>query len=135
MMQPGRYYIGDLCYVMDSRWQALCRIFIDRDDRVLEGEFNTDDGLRFATFSTAYGDGHYRASNGARLSVDSGSIGCVRVDDIRPCDCDGVALGTVVEFPEPFRVSTDGRGRLTFGYVTVNTAEDDADDDWEQAND
>ena len=56
MMPAGKYYIGDLCYVMHPEWDEFCRITISGNE-CLQGEFNLADGRRFATFTTAYGDG------------------------------------------------------------------------------
>jgi hypothetical protein len=39
MMQPGKYYIGDLCYVMHGEWDEFCALTIV-GDKVLDGEFN-----------------------------------------------------------------------------------------------
>ena len=131
MMPQGKYYIGDLCYVIrDKEWQESCDIKFPDGGARAEGEFTLKNGKRVAEFSTAYGDGIYRASNGAELCVDSGGIGCIRVEDIdlagRDCNIEG---GTIVEFPRPFEPETDGDGRLTFGHITVNTNDDDDEDE------
>lgn len=125
-MPAGRYYIGDLCYVMHDEWKEVCDLFYPPgvSGRGVEGEFALKDGRRFASFSTAYGDGEYRSSVNTLHSVDSGSIGCIRVEDIRDNTYSDIEhLGAVVDFPEPFEVSED-TGLLTFGHVLIETNAD-----------
>ena len=39
-MPAGRYYIGDLCYVMsDEEWDEFCSLTI-KDNKCFDGEFN-----------------------------------------------------------------------------------------------
>ena len=130
MMQPGTYYIGDLCYVMPNDWDEFCKITIK--ESVLEGEFELADGRKFAAYSTAYGDGAYPCSNGAQLGVDAGLIGCILVQDIRGVEeKEFNRLGTVVTFDAPFTTG-EQNGVISFGDITVDTAEDDGNEDWEE---
>ena len=132
-MPAGKYYIGDLCYVMHPEWDEFCSITINGHS-CLDGEFTLKDGRRFATYGTAYGDGEYPASNGASLGVDAGLIGCIRVDDIT--DKEGLArmaqLGTVVEFDSPFSTS-ERDGVIRFGHISVDTA--GSDDEYDEEYD
>lgn len=132
-MPAGRYYIGDLCYVMHPEWTEVCRLFFPADapPKGVEGEFTLKDGRRFASFATAYGDGEYRSSINTGHSVDSGSIGCIRVEDIRDTEYTPevqAELGAFIDFPEPFEVSND-QGMLTFGHVQIETAADEEEYD------
>ena len=125
-MPAGRYYIGDLCYVMHDAWDECCDLFFPpgHPPRGVEGKFTLKDGRRFASFSTAYGDGSYRSNVATIHSVDSGSIGCIRAEDIRDTEYDQAtleALGAFIEFTEPFDVYAD-QGLLTFGHVQIETA-------------
>ena len=122
-MPAGRYYIGDLCYVMHPEWAECCDLFFppNASGRGVEGEFTLKDGRRFASFGTAYGDGTYTSSIGTHHSVDSGSIGCIRVEDIRDNAYDNIEhLGAIVEFDQPFEVFAD-TGMLVFGHVKIET--------------
>ena len=124
-MPAGRYYIGDLCYVMHPEWQECCELFFPpgAPGRGVEGEFTLKDGRRFASFGTAYGDGTYSSNMTTVHSVDSGSIGCIRVEDICDNEYDNIEeLGAFVEFAEPFEVSANA-GILKFGQVEIDTAE------------
>jgi hypothetical protein len=127
MMPAGKYYIGDLCYVMHGEWDEFCGITID-GNCVRDGEFKLKDGRRFATYCTMYGDGEYPASDGSRLGVDAGLIGCIRVEDIDLTDPNNdVTLGTVVEFEHDFRTGSRG-GIIHFGHIEVNTGFSDIDE-------
>ena len=130
-MPAGRYYIGDLCYVMHDVWDECVDLFFPASayPEQAEGEFTLKDGRRFASFGTAYGDGTYRSNIGTEHGVDSGSIGCIRVEDIRDDAYDNIEeLGAIVDFDQPFEVSKD-QGLLVFGHVQIETAGDDDDYD------
>jgi hypothetical protein len=123
-MPAGRYYIGDLCYVMHSEWDEACAMFFPprHEGRGLDGEFTLKDGRRFASFGTAWGDGEYYNNIGTSHGVDSGSIGCILVADIQDDTYPNIeSLGTVVEFTEPFEVQKIGKGLLKFGHVEIET--------------
>lgn len=129
-MPAGRYYIGDLCYVMHDEWKEVCDLFFPayHPPKGVEGEFTLADGRRFASFATAYGDGEYRSSINTLHSVDSGTIGCIRVEDIRDNTYSDIeTLGALVDFPEPFEVFAD-TGMLVFGHVKIETN----DEPWDE---
>jgi hypothetical protein len=133
-MPAGRYYIGDLCYVMHPEWDECCELFFPpgAPGRGIEGEFTLKDGRRFASFGTAHGDGTYNSNIGTEHMVDSGSIGCIRVEDIRDDEYDNIEeLGAIVEFKEPFEVRTVSPGLLKFGHVEIETDADYYDDEEE----
>lgn len=122
-MPAGRYYIGDLCYVMHPEWKEFCDVTI-QDEQCLDGEFVLADGRRFASFRTAYGDGTYRSNIGTEHSVDAGLIGCIRVEDIHDNQYSQEVLerlAAFVDFDQPFEVSSD-QGLLVFDHVQIETA-------------
>lgn len=138
MMPAGRYYIGDLCYVMDDKeWDDFCKITI-KGNECLQGEFEMPDGRKFATYSTAWGDGCYRDQFGNEYSVDAGLIGCIRVEDIRADKYDKIEdLGLIYEFATDF-VTSGGRGNrnwsgvIQFGRIAIETdpsGDEDYDDE------
>ena len=132
-MPAGRYYIGDLCYVMHNEWHEVCDLFFPLDQvvRDVNGEFTLKDGRRFVSFGTAYGDGTYQSNISTSHSVDSGSIGCIRVEDIRDNTyADIEQLGAIVEFDAPFEVSED-HGLIQFGHVQIETAGSYETEDYE----
>lgn len=138
MMPAGKYYIGDLCYVMaDEEWLDICDITI-QGTRVLEGEFQLKDGRRFAMYSTAYGDGVYYDEYGHSYSVDSGSIGCILLDDIKYVDNfdQFLDVGAILEFDENFvtwggRGESDWEGMIQFGHVVIETTPSYEEEDYE----
>lgn len=130
MMPAGKYYVGDLCYVMDyDEWDVFCSITI-KGNQCLEGEFQMPDGRKFATYGTKWGDGEYRDQYGNRYGVDAGLIGCILIEDIRAEKYDNIEkLGAIHEFKADF-VTSGGRGQpldrdwsgtIQFGHVHVET--------------
>ena len=127
MMPPGKYYVGDLCYVMtNEEWREFCDITLD-GQKVKDGEFEFKDGRRFATYSTAFGDGVYHDQYGHSYSVDAGLIGCILVEDIKADKYDNLLdLGAILEFDTEF-VTSGGRGEsgwegtIQFDYVYIET--------------
>ena len=135
MMPSGKYYIGDLCYVMSDDWDEVCDLTISRDCKVIEGEIEMKDGRRFALYSTKYGDGLYRSNIGTKHAVDSGTIGCILVNDIIDIpkfEVDG-KLGAVVTIDRSFSTA-ERDGLIVFGDVIINTDSDEWYDDLEQSD-
>ena len=124
-LPAGKYYVGDLCYVMsDDRWEeAVALMFEGRVERA--GYFKLKDGTDFVTFSTMYGDGEYYDQQGRAYSVDSGSIGCIDMKWVSEADCSG---GQIVEFAEDFGFARV-EGNINFGCVSIETA-DEYTEDW-----
>lgn len=135
-MPAGKYYVGDLCYVMHKEWDEFCDLTIS-GNKCLEGEFTLKDGRRFATFSTAYGDGLYKDQFGNRYSVDAGLIGCIKIDDLDLENEDNFTSGgQVVEFKQDFSVNggrsqlgSDWSGIIQIGHVLIDTDGDGFDDE------
>ena len=122
-MPAGKFYIGDLCYVMHDVWDEAVSLMFppNHSGRGVDGEFTLRDGRRFANFGTRCGDGTYMSNMQTRHLVDSGSIGCIRVEDIQDKTYNNIeTLGAVVEFDQPFEVSEDS-GLICFGAVEIET--------------
>ena len=125
MMQAGKYYVGDLCYVMDDdEWEQVCARTI-QGSKFADGEFELNDGRKFAIYGTSWGDGGYHDYYGNEYSVDSGSIGCIKVEDIKVEKYDDIErLGAIVEFETDF-VTDGGRGTkgwngiIQFGRIAI----------------
>lgn len=129
-MKAGKYYVGDLCYVLgDSAWQELVSLMFPEDREKYdysqsEGVFKLSDGRIVAVYGTAHGDGTYTVCSeesgravGA-VGVDSGTVGCVLVDS--NLKESGFCLGKVWEFDSPFYVESNG-STLVFGELFVET--------------
>jgi hypothetical protein len=130
MMPAGKYYIGDLCYVMaDDEWKEICSIIIPiQGNNILNGEFELKDGRKFAIYSTMYGDGVYHDQYGHSYSVDAGCIGCIKLEDIKYVDNydQFLDLGAILDFDTDFdtggdRGESDWEGRIQFGHVVIET--------------
>jgi len=95
-MTTRTYYVGDLCYVMNSdEWNRVCYLDSfypceDPDDFDPQGYLDPENtswedelaGRPFYLLKTACGDGWYEGNDGKTYAVDSGTIGCIAVDDI-----------------------------------------------------
>lgn len=136
-MIPGTYYVGDLCYVAGCGenkdkgldWDQVCALTIVKDYGCISGEFNLPDGRRFAMYGTAWGDGCYRDRERREYCVDSGTIGCIRIEDLGMTEEEvrkellmprGDMLGQIIEFAEPFTTECDGKV-IYFGTVAIDT--------------
>ena len=129
-MPAGRYYVGDLCYVMHDAWtEAVDLMFPSAAEgyKSVEGVMKLKDGRQFAIFSTAYGDGYYSDNLGNDYPVDAGSIGCIRVEDIKDDTAD-IGLGNVIDFDQDFVVESDGEN-LKFGHIVIATGVEDYDEE------
>jgi len=129
MMTAGKYYIGDLCYVLHDRWAEFCALTCTGNN-VLDGEFNLKDGTRFATFTTKWGDGVYEDEQGNEYPVDAGLIGCIRIDDIAAEERENVANGRVVEFVQDFSTWSAG-GEIRIGNVLIDTDPVEEEEDYD----
>lgn len=116
-MKAGTYYIGDLCYVMHDVWDEIC------SECPFAGEYTLKDGRVISIYSTFHGDGEYDG-----IWVDSCTIGCVRLDEIKdkkpsvnvkkPKE---EPLGwKKVTFREDFTTG-EFHGKLRFGDVVIDT--------------
>ena len=132
-MKAGRYYVGDLCYVLQSSWEEVCNITISGPHDVKNGVFTLSAGREFALFSTAYGDGMYSDNYDNEYPVDSGSIGCILASDVDTPQ--GVDNGNVIDFPTDFEPYIGGEGRIVFGPVVIDTIGEDSEEwdseEWE----
>ena len=131
-MKAGQYYVGDLCYVIEEEaWREVCAVTWDGHS-VKNGEFTLKDGTQFAIQSTQWGDGFYRDQDGYQYPVDSGSIGCVLLTDIKKeleVNSEGevvngkdnaFAYGRVVDFKDDFKVGYDS-GTIKVSDLEIKT--------------
>ena len=120
MMRPGQYYIGDLCYVMEDRWDEVCNLIIE-GNICKNGIFQLADGTKFAIYNTKHGDGVYSDQYGRKYAVDSGSIGCILMDDIK------VSINTnLIGFYHTYDAqnifdSFENDGTIEIGEISIDT--------------
>jgi hypothetical protein len=117
-MEPGTYYIGDLCYVLNNSWDEFCELTI-RDNECLNGGFRFADGREFVSFTTIYGDGTYTDAEGFKYPVDAGLIGCVRIEDMDCIIGEVGDSGQIRAFTKPF-ICEKVDGILYFGKVAID---------------
>lgn len=125
MTETTAYYVGDLCYVMHDVWSEVCSLCPFDNSEV---HFQLEDGREFYLMSTACGDGLYSDQEGRNYGVDSGTIGAIRVEDIRDELADAYLLQEqglaqviqVIGSLENYEVHAED-GLLTFGPVSINT--------------
>lgn len=121
-MPKGKYIISDLCYCIDDEWDQVCQLLFSKSkgNSRLGGEFVLDNGVKFALYSTAWGDGCYKGSDGFNYGVDAGVIGCIKVDDLYKMGESPSSLGNIHEFPEDFETGYED-GVIKFGHITIDT--------------
>jgi hypothetical protein len=131
MLPAGKYYVGDLCYVMREEWDEVCGLFFKgrTDQGCNQGEFMLKDGRRFACYNTRWGDGLYFDEARNKYPVDAGCIGCILVSDITLNVNNDVKSGTVHDINRDFNTSTED-GVLTFGPVVINTDSDNYEEEY-----
>lgn len=134
-MPAGKYYVGDLCYVIgdDSVWSEVCELTMPwnpetKETDYTDGEFTLKDGRRIVIYSTKFGDGVYNSNIGTEHSVDAGIIGAMLESE---CDkkYDHIeSLGAFIEFSDAWEHS-GGRwtnyetwdGVIRLGHVEIPT--------------
>ena len=128
-MKAGKYYIGDLCYVLSNEdWDEVCELTINGYE-CISGEFQFKDGRQFAMYNTKYGDGVYKDQFGNEYSVDSGSIGCILVEHITKREYDNLEeLGNIVDMVHDFDTCSSD-GLIKISSTTIDTGEY-----WEEDN-
>jgi len=117
-MPAGAYYVGDLCFVVDDRWDQI-RDLTTKDGAQLEGEFVFPSGGRFATYNVGRGDGEYQDQHAGFYTLHSGLIGCVRIQDIHQNYWPNIPLGRRVVFTDEFHTGQQG-DVIMFGHIHID---------------
>ena len=146
MLKAGKYYVGDLCYVLREEngfdWDDILEttgylgIFVPGTNQRLDRDETTGyfhyRGVKFFSSSTAYGDGSYYDEEGREYGVDAGLIGCFPLDAL-PAGAD-TNDGHVVNFPRDFSCHTvDKDGRIEIGNLVIETSETyEEEDDYDE---
>ncbi len=131
MLDAGKYYIGDLCYVLGDK-NGFDWIDTLKSTGYLSSETGMFElkGVKFFSSRTNYGDGYFKDGEGRGYGVDAGIIGCFPVDALE--DGDGLMFGHVVSFKEGFKCTPcDSEGVIQMGNVLVRTG----DIEWEHDDD
>lgn len=128
---PGKYYLGDLGYVLTSeQWDELMGQAIDSGWGCRDGEFVVDGRWVFLG-STRCGDGTYYDTKKNQYYVDSGTIGLCPIELITPELIEynkSLQLGNILEIKENFKISSDNgifilNDNSTL-FITIDTSEE-----------
>lgn len=113
--EPGTYWIGDLCYVLQAdEWDDLLIQTSLAEEAVVEIR-----GFKVGYCGTAFGDGVYMDEERNLYPVDSGSIGIMPLEKIKVSN-KIMNLGRIIQMPESFSIENQN-GRLRFGNVFIDT--------------
>ncbi len=117
IFRPGIYFIGELNFRSEDLTnmdgpQMHEGYSVDRN-----GVYEAGRGSLYANIDTCWGDGYYLDNQGNEYLIDSGSIGCISIQEIGVSEDDLVAI-----FPKPFTVNYDkNTGIIRFGNLFIDT--------------
>jgi hypothetical protein len=134
-LPAGTYWVGDLCYVMHDCWDEVCDLLFEgRDDHGCnQGVFRLKDGRQFAMYNTQYGDGEYRDNKSLKYAVDSGSLGCILLENILENESNDISLGNIHHFSNSVKNGRTEDGTVWFDagtnqYVNIHTGDQDEEE-------
>lgn len=133
IVPAGKYVLGDPCYaVPEDKWMELlesCNYFENPIGTFSQYTRGDTHNHYIVAFSTRWGDGCYRGTDGNSYPVDAGLIGLVPLAVCKDVIRDD--LSQVVTFDKPTKCSSDGEGKLRFGHITIDTdpAQDEEEED------
>ena len=129
------YYVGDLCYVMLGEWDEIVIQTVYDNSKL---SYQLADGRQYFMVSTMYGDGTYNDFDGNPYSVDSGTIGAIKVSDIRNLDALNATLesglGHIHTFDYTLRDNDCDyfEGKINIGGVMIDTDDLEEGYDYEE---
>ncbi len=145
VLMPGKYYIGDPCYVLsDDRDGEKRDVYLSLCDEFYRGPHTMRSN--FAVYSphpvysyrpiiaghTAYGDGGYTGSDNFCYSVDAGIIGIVPIELCARDEDYWKNLGTTFEATGLVTFTYEARGKFRIEYddvvLTIDTVYEDLED-------
>ena len=118
------YYVGDLCYVMLEDWDEIVDQTVYDNSKL---SYQLADGRQYFMVSTMYGDGTYNDLDGNPYSVDSGTIGAIKVADIANTDALvstlEQGLGHIITFDHELTSDEvySEAGQINIGSVVIDT--------------
>ena len=116
-LPSGKYYIGDLVNINDIEGNGEEKYWYFQNKN---GVFKAKLGTSYVNINTAQGDGFFKDNHGNTHWVDSGSIGCISIEEIELPEKGGF----IFDFPEPFNCNFDSsKGIIRFGSVYILTDE------------
>jgi len=136
MFKAGKYYVGDLCYVVEKHedWMQLLN-----DTDYFRNDNQSYKGYPIFVASTAHGDGTFHDQFDNKYAVDAGIIGIMPFEAIEK---EGKG-GNIIDFKEDFEVVT-AHGIFYIGDIKIDTygwgededdEQEDEDDFWNDEDD
>jgi hypothetical protein len=126
-LPPGKYYIGDLCYIMDDDVEGNPYDNVFGGTGYSAGLYTKENKGSFYVANTAYGDGAYKGSNQVEYGVDAGIIGIVNMNLIKEEEVvmEGKEFiedsgGTIYDFPNGVSCKFNGKGIFEFIWKRKN---------------
>lgn len=120
-MKTGKYYIGDLCYLLTDKYyeEIVCSFEHDNKETNIKG-------VDFWYHHTAHGDGCYEDQKERTYGVDAGIIGCVNLDTIPNDALDSEGFwkegGNVIVFDKNFSCHYKNyEGKICIGHIEIIT--------------
>jgi len=118
MLKAGKYFVGDLCYVVPiEEWSTFIKEIFGEGETVRMGEHEVL-GKYFVIANTAHGDGQYKTNVKRMLcDVDSGMIGALSVKDMST-EVKKIHRRNIVEFKEDFTITIEN-GDIHIGHIII----------------
>ena len=123
--EPGRYYVGDPCYILGGCW--------DEFNKIPGKVFKFRNKQCYVDY-TKHGDGIFYDSESREYPVDVGILGIVPCSILTKEEIKKgkkktehlMSLGHFITFKKPFEVSSKD-GVFDFGCIHINTTNDEED--------
>ena len=128
MLEAGKYYVGDLCYVLGDKNKFDWGDVLESTNCLglelepwCETRYLTYKGIKFFNSPTMWGDGEYRDQDSRSYGVDAGCIGCFPMSAL-PKDAD-TRGGQVINFEDTFdcQECDETNGIIRIGHLHINT--------------
>ncbi len=120
-LPKGKYYVGDPCYLLESKdYDTLVEAICAEDTNKIQKVFKD---FKMYVHSTRFGDGVYASNIKTAFFVDSGMLGCFKIN-IKSLTKEKFKnlerLGAFIEFEKDF-TATYENGIFIFDNITIDT--------------
>lgn len=118
MLKAGKYYVGDLCYILDGNGYDWIDV-LEQNDYFSYSDYFEYKKVQGFCSPTMYGDGAYYDLDGHEFLVDAGIIGCWPMSAL-PAGA-STKGGHVVDFLDDFTCDMDNHGVIYIGHLEIET--------------
>jgi hypothetical protein len=130
VLPAGRYVLSDPCYVIGTKEHKDWCDLLNRHDYFTDGGIFEENNVKFAVFSTKWGDGEYSDQFGQKYFVDAGMLSCIPWEMVENKEGMGDYFH-VMEFFTDFEVS-EKDGIIYFGPVKIDTAYEETEEGYDE---